>query len=160
VETLEALKSKLEIIQKKLDKLNNSDSYLDQVKNAFHLGMVGGSGNRKNLNKLNQRRERSIDKSIEHAKQYIKLSNEKELIMKQIEFIESGRKERQETIKQIMREQVLAAQVDDIVIDSSYGECRIVRVNMKSLTIETASGYKEARPFNLIIGVKKKAIKQ
>lgn len=158
MEELEMLKIKLDEVQQKLDKLNNSDSYLDQVSKSFHLGMVGGSGNRKNINKLNQRRERSIDKSIENAKVFTKLFDNKQLLLKRIEFIESGKKDKQDNIKQVMKDQVLAAQVGDIVVDSSYGECMVTRVNKKTLTIETASGYKEARAFDLIIGVKKKAV--
>lgn len=158
MEELEILKSKLAEVQQKLDKINNSDPYLDQVSKYFHLGMVGGSGNRENIDKLNQRKERSIDKSIENAKLFTKLFEEKKFLLNQIEFIESGRKESRDNLKQIMKEQVLSAQVGDIVVDSSYGECKVTRVNKKTLTIETASGYKEARPFDLIIGVKKKAI--
>lgn len=155
---LEKLKSRLVEIDDKLKKLNNSDPYLDQVSKYYHLGMIGGSGNRKNLNNLNKRRERSVDKSIEQAKLYNSLSIEKQDILRKIEYIESGKKERHENIKQIMKEQVLAAQIGDIVIDSDYGEVTVIRVNKKTLTIETASGYKEARPFDLIIGVKKKVI--
>lgn len=158
MEELEILKSKLEETQQKLDKLNETDSYLNEVSKHFHLGMVGGSGNRKNIDKLNQRRERSIDKSIEQAKVFTKLYEDKRFILKQIEYIESGRREKYENIKQIMKDQVLNAQIGDIVIDSSYGEATVIRVNKKTLTIQTPSGYKEARPFDLIIGVKKKAV--
>jgi hypothetical protein len=158
MDELETLNFKLVEIQQKIDKLNNSDPYLDQVKEHFHLGMVGGSGNRKNLNKLNLRRERSVNKSIEQAKIYTKLIEEKDFLLKRIEFIVSGKKVRQDNLKEIMKNQVLSAQVGDLVIDSAYGEVKVARVNKKTLTIETKSGYREARPFNLIIGVKQKVL--
>jgi hypothetical protein len=152
---IEKMKDQLEAVNAKLAKLNGgSDAHLDQVQKYFHLGMVGGSGNKQNLSRLNARRERSIDKYIEQAKAHTTLTKERDDLLKRINYIESGRKERAENFKSLMQERVRNAKVGDTVIDSSFGEVKVARVNQKTLTIETASGYREARPYSLIIGVK------
>lgn len=151
---LSEMKSRLAIVEGKLSRLDGVDSHLDQVQKYFHLGMVGGSGNRHNITRLNSRRERSIDKSIEQAKVYMALARERDDLRKRIEYIESGRKDRADNFKKIMRDRIRNAKVGDTVIDSAFGEVKVARVNQKTLTIETESGYREARSFDLIIGVK------
>lgn len=154
--TLEQLKERLKVVEEKMARLENKDAYLDELNKYFHLGMVGGSGNRRNINRLNKKREQNIEKTIDRAKEYVELAKERDDLLRQIEYIESGRKERAEKVRQLLQEQVRNAKPGDTVIDSAFGEVKVVRVNKKSITIETKSGYREARPFELIVCVVKR----
>lgn len=95
-------KSKLESLDKKMN-----GSYTETMLKSFHLGMIGGSGNKRNLYRLNKRRESDLNKSIDLSKQYTQLTNEIRSLENNIDFIESGKKERQEQNK-IARNQELA----------------------------------------------------
>lgn len=67
---------------------------------------------------------------------------------------------RREQVKEAMarlKDEVHTAGIGDTVLDSAYGKCTVVRVNKKTLTIRTASGYQEARPFSLITCILKRA---
>lgn len=147
--TLEQLKEKRDKLQRQIDKLHQKDGYLNEVSKHFHLGTVGGSG--KNNAKLDQRREASINRSIEAGK----LIKERIDIDKQIEYIESGKQQSREQAKENMQQKLRSAQVGDLVLDSAFGWVKVIRVNKNTLTIQTTSGYKEARAYSLILNIKK-----
>lgn len=150
---LNQLKDRLSAIDAKLQRIEPpADSSLDDLQKHFHLGMVGGSGSARNLARLNTRRARSMDKSIDHAKAYVELMRERESLERQIKHIESGAAERDRTTREEIEHRLRDCKPGDKVIDSAYGVVTVVRANNKSLTIVCDSGYKEARPFSLIVG--------
>ena len=93
---LEEMKNELSILNIKLKEIEEKEdnSYTARIAKSFHLGMVGGSGNSKNIHKLNAKREREFDKSISEAKGRTELYSKRDLLVKQIEDIESGKTER------------------------------------------------------------------
>jgi|GEM_PF-6342526 len=112
--------------------------------------MVGGSG--KNNRKLDQKRGAAVDKAIDRAVESTELVKEIEYLKRQVDYIESGRKERADNLKQAAKEglHLKDIKVGDTLMDSVYGEVVCVRVNKKTLTVQTKSGYKEARPFDFL----------
>lgn len=91
---IEQLENDLAIVENQIKRLQPNDSYFDALSRSFHLGMVGGSG--RNTYRLNKRRERSIDKSIETAKQLTALYTKRDNLSKQIEDIKTGKVEQRE----------------------------------------------------------------
>lgn len=147
---LNQLKDRLSAIDAKLQRLEPAvDIHLDGVRQHFHLGMVGAAG--RNNAKLNARRARSMDKSIDNAKAHVDLMRERESLERQIKHIESGAAERARTAREEIERRLRACKPGDKVIDSAYGLVEVVRANKKSITIECASGYREARTYSLII---------
>ena len=154
---LETFRRQLQPIEHQIARLEGKqrDPYLDAVAGTFHLGMVGGSGRR--TARLNARKERALDKHIETAKKLEPLYRERARLLGLISAITSGKRRQQREAEarhaQRRREaeaRIRAARPGDYVIDSAFGRVKVVRCNQKSLTIETESGYRERRPFNLI----------
>lgn len=57
----------------KAAQISGAGSHLDGVQKHYHLGMTGGSG--RNVGKLNKRREKAMDKSVENAGKAVELYN-------------------------------------------------------------------------------------
>lgn len=151
--SLPELKERLVKAESRLAKINQksgTEKYLEEVAKHFHLGMVGGSG--KNNRKLDQKRGAAVDKAIDRAVESTELVKEIEYLKRQVDYIESGRKERADNLKQAAKEglHLKDIKVGDTLMDSIYGEVVCVRVNKKTLTVQTKSGYKEARPFDFL----------
>ena len=86
---IQQLQSRATVITSRIAKLNGSeDQHLAGVAKHFHLGMVGGSG--RNTHKLNQRRERAMDKSIAVAKEVTELYKELNTIEAKIKDLQDG----------------------------------------------------------------------
>lgn len=133
------------------------DSYVDEVGQTFHLGMVGSG---RHTRALNERKMAELDRTIETANKLAPLYRESAQILARIEDVWSGRNQRRRRRKAIEEEwlrkaqlRVQSAQKGDYVLDSAFGVVRVVRRNQKSLTIETKSGYREPRPFDRIIDI-------
>lgn len=150
---LPELKERLAKTESRLAKINQksgAEKYLEEVAKHFHLGMVGGSGN--NNKRLDQKRDAAVDKAIDRAVASTELVKEIDYLKRQIDYIESGRKERADKVKQAAKEGVHLKDIKagDTLMDSIYGEVVCVRVNKKTITIQTKSGYTEARPFDFL----------
>lgn len=147
---LNELKDRLLDIEARIERLQDRTPAPDPLGDTFHLGRVGGSGNSRTLARLNQQRARALDKTIDAAVEAGPLYRERNRLVRLIAEEESGRAGKRRQAKVSAAERVLAAKVGDTVLDSSFGRVKVVRVNRKSLTIETPSGYREARAFSLI----------
>lgn len=123
----------------------------DGLADYFHLGTVGGSG--KAVKKLDKKRARDLDRVLDLAKELTPLYRKRDRLKRQIQDHESGKVAARQRAKEAAAERVRSAKVGDIVEDCAYGYVKVVRVNKKSLTIETDSGYREARAFSLILDV-------
>lgn len=131
------------------------DSYVDKVGQVFHLGMVGSG---RHTRALNKRKMAALDRTIETANKLVPLYTQSAQILGRIGDVWSGRNQRGRKRKAVEEEwlrqaqlRVQSAKKGDYVQDSAFGVVRVVRRNQKSLTIETKSGYREARPFVRII---------
>jgi hypothetical protein len=157
---LEVLQHKLETVQQQITDLERRLEHLfpRDVADHFHLGMVGRGG--RASAKLNSRKIGVMDSSIELTKKLEPLYRERTRLTALIADVTSGRRKR-EREREARRKQrrkaaearVQAAAVGDYVLDSAFGLVKVVRRNRKTLTIETSSGYREARPFALIENV-------
>lgn len=156
-ERLNDLRDRLLSVEAKIERIEARQPAPDPLGDSFHLGRVGGSGNPRTLAKLNRQRARSLDRTIDAAVELGPLYRERERLARLIEDEESGRAERKRQAKADRAARVRAAKVGDTVIDSAFGEAKVIRVNRKSLTIQTPSGYREARAFSLILDVVKEA---
>lgn len=133
------------------------DPYVDEVGQAFHLGMVGSG---RHTRTLNERKMAALDRTIENANKLAPFYRESTRLLEQIEEVWSGRNQRRRRRKAVEEEWLRQAQLrvqnakkGDYVQDASFGVVRVVRRNQKSLTIETKSGYREPRPFAQIIDI-------
>lgn len=95
-EEVAELKAKLIVVNSRIEKLEREQNggYTSQMSRSFHMGMVGGSG--RNVNSLNKKRERDLDKTIRIANILVPLYRQKSGIEKQIEDIESGKRDKKE----------------------------------------------------------------
>lgn len=136
------LKERAATIQAKIDRIDgkSQDSHLNGVAQHFHLGMVGGSG--RNTHRLNQRRERSLDKTIENAKTVTALYRELSEIEAKIKDLENNGPEKRAT-KEQERDQFRAQYWNNLkagdTIDHGNGPVTIVKKYKKSLTTATCS---------------------
>lgn len=149
----EPLKKELEKVEAKISKLTLSDSHLDSVQQHFHLGRVGGSG--RNVAKLNARRERFLDKTIDQAREYTSLAAQRSQLLHKIDHIESGRKEHLERAKNELLEALKHVEPGDALLDAVYGRVEVVRRNRKTITIKLAGGYQEPRAMSFFLAVLK-----
>ena len=138
--SLPELKESLLAAEARLEKLNQksgTEKYLEEVAKHFHLGMVGGSG--KNNRKLDQKRAAATDKTIDRAVVSTELVKEIECLRRQIDYIESGRKEIDDEIKQFIKDggHIKDVKPGDILRDVIFGDVVCVRVNKKTLTVQT-----------------------
>jgi hypothetical protein len=154
---LTRLKKQLQEVRATIARAVPRDPYVDEVGQMFHLGMVGSG---RHTRALNERKMAALDRTIETANKLAPIYRESARILEQIEDVWSGRNQRRRKRKAAEEEWLRQAQVrvqsankGDYVQDSAFGVVRVVRRNQKSLTIETASGYREARPFNRIIDI-------
>ncbi len=143
---IEKLKAKEVAIQSKLQKLNGpTDSHLEGVAKSFHLGIVGGSG--RNNHKLNQRRERSLDKTISNAVEATKLYKELGEVQSKIKDLEAGGPEKRAQKRQ-ERAQLLANWFKQLkagdTFDMGNGDLKIQKKNAKSLVTEGGCSWKAA----------------
>ncbi len=131
----ETLKNELADINTKIEKLTVKDNYLDAVSRSFPYG-VGGSG--RNNYRLNKRKERNLDKTIEAAKLLCPLYEKRDRLIKQIEDIENG------TTQKIADRKVLKNQLrakywnelkvgDELNIGNSTGNPTIIKKNQLSV---------------------------
>lgn len=65
------LQKRLDSAKAKYDRLINKSYPSDRVSEHFHLGTVGGSG--KPVKKLNRQRERDLERTIDNAKEIVRL---------------------------------------------------------------------------------------
>lgn len=94
---LAVLTAKLDAIRRKIKELEGIMDITDRVAASFHLGRVGGSG--RNTYRLNKKRERALEQTIERAKILTDLYQQERVFEKQIEDIQSGGPERRKTTK-------------------------------------------------------------
>lgn len=156
---LSRLKKQLQEVQATIARIAPAarDSSVDEVARTFHLGMVGSG---RHTRALNERKMVALDRTIETASKLAPFYKEHAQILERIEDVWSGRNQRRRRRKAVEEEWLRQAQLrvhkakkGDYVLDSTFGVVRVVRQNQKSLTIETASGYREARPFARIIDI-------
>ena len=139
------LRAELATIESKINRLEAAQNggYTSQVARSFPLGMVGGSG--RNTAKLNRRRERELDKTIDQAVECCKLYKLRDGLKYRIEYIESGKRE--QDIKKKEDKTVRLAEYwkalkagDTLNIGNSNGNPVILKKSLKSVT--TTSGTK------------------
>ena len=154
---LTALRLQLEPVQRQITALEGQLEHLfpRDVSDHFHLGMVGRSGHASA--KLNQKKLGAMDRSFEVTKKLEPLYRERTRLTALIDAVSTGhrklQREKQARLEQQRQEaqaRVRQAAVGDYVLDSAFGVVKVVRKNQKSLTIETSSGYREARRFELL----------
>lgn len=153
----EFLKDTLARVEAQIAKLERQqrDPYLDRLAEHFHLGIVGGSGRR--MGSLNQRRAASLDKAIEIARELEPLYRERRTLQRRIAHIESGKRDLEQRAAQEIERRLRESKPGDQVMDSDFGLVTVIRVNRKTVTIETGSGYREARPYSLLAPLRPKA---
>lgn len=93
---LEQLRQELATTEARILKVTPRDSHIDNL--PFHLGRVGGSG--RNVYRLNKRRERYLDRSIQAARILTALYEKRDNLKRRIADIESGKVERDQEKKQ------------------------------------------------------------
>lgn len=142
MKTIEELKNAILLVTNKIQRLEGKTYYSDQVAKSFHLGMVGGSG--RNVKKLNERRSRDLDKTIDNAVILCELYKERGTLEKQIEFIESGGPEKKaqaaENRNKLLAEYWQALKPGDKVDIGGNSPVTIIKKSKKS--IQTQSGCK------------------
>ncbi|GCE31973.1 hypothetical protein KDA_74570 [Dictyobacter alpinus] len=160
---LETFKLQLEPVQQQITALEAQLERLfpRDISDHFHLGMVGRGG--RASAKLNKKKLGAMDRSFEVTKKLEPLYRERTRLTALITDVTSGRRKQQrekqarlEQWRQEAEARVRLAVVGDYVLDSAFGLVKVVRKNRKSLTIETSSGYREPRPFELIKDVASK----
>lgn len=90
-------KNKLSDVIRLIQRHEGGNMYTDLIAKSFPLGMVGGSG--KNTRRLNQRRDRDLERTIEKAKILTPLYRERDNLSCLIQEIESGEYERKKNSK-------------------------------------------------------------
>lgn len=139
------LKIELSEVLKKIEPLERAQNggYTSDVAKSFHLGMVGGSG--RNTYRLNKRREREMEKTIERAVILCNLYKKRDGLLKQIEDIESGAAEKREL--SIIERRIKKAEMwkalkvgDELPIGNNNGNPVIKKKNR--LSVETEGGVK------------------
>lgn len=136
MELIEELKLELADVNRKIDRLQPNDSYLDAVHRSFPLGMVGGSG--RNVRSLNKRRAASMDRSIERSKVLAPLYEKQGNLTRRINDIESGKDEKRE--ENFITRAIAMAKMwkalkpgDELPIGNSNGNPTIKVKNFKSV---------------------------
>lgn len=138
------LRMELHDINKKIESLERQQNggYTAQVTKSFHLGMVGGSG--RNTHRLNKRRANELDRTIDSAVILTGLYGKRSGLERQIKYIESGQRERDQQKKQtdteLRAEYWKRLKVGDKLIIGGSNEPIITKKNAKSC--ETGSGCK------------------
>jgi hypothetical protein len=157
---LKRLQARLQEVQTKISQLEQGsrDPYLDDLSKHFHLGRVGGSGH--GTHRLNARRDRSLDKTIDTAIKLTPLYREATRLEAAISEITSGARKRKRERESKRQAFLLEAQgrvrqtkKGDYVFDQTYGRVEVLARNQKSLSIRTPGGRREARKFEWIIDV-------
>lgn len=143
------LQHELQAVENKLSRLLNQQHQPDPVSEHFHLGRVGGSG--RNVKALNKRREQALDRTIDRATEIVQLTQRRDDLRDRIRA-EQNRPAREaaETEATNRIEAAVRAAGVGCTVESPYGPVRVVRINRKSATIETASGYREALPWERV----------
>lgn len=152
----------IEQLDKQIESLTRRADRMDGIVTAplghepyFHLGMVGGSG--KPVRALDRRRERSIDRVIDAAKESIKLRQQIAGLKYQRHKLtpegqaETAEAERKRQAEQVARDQFNAARAEalrgyrpgETVEHLIFGKVEVVRVNRVSLTIRSRIGTME-----------------
>ncbi len=153
------LKKQLQEVQATIARLapQGRNPYVDEVGRTFYLGMVGSG---RHTRALNERKMAALDQTIETANKLTPFYRKRARLLEQIEDVWSGCSQRRRRRKAAEQEwlrqaqlRVQSAKKGDYVLDATFGVVRVVRRNQKSLTIETASGYREPRPFDRIIDI-------
>lgn len=152
---LERLQAQRDALTARLAKLTPHDAHLDAVAKLWRGAQVGGSGHRNAA--LDRRREALVEKGMANGKEIDRTLRDLERVRGQIDDLTSGRAAARQRAAAAAAERVRGAKVGDEVLDSAYGRATVVRVNQKSLTIQTPSGYREARKFSLIADVTKRS---
>jgi hypothetical protein len=144
----EILKIKLAALLPKIERLERqiNGGYTAQVAKSFHLGMVGGSG--RNTHRLNKRRSSEIDKTIDNAILSVQLCKERDALIYNIEYIESGRRDKDLKDRTNQKEKLKIGLVQywnglkagDLIDIGGNSKVQITRKNKKS--IETGAGCK------------------
>lgn len=140
------LQRELADVERRLARLIEQQERPDEITRYFHLGRVGGSG--RNVRALNKRREQALDRDIDTAVTVVKLTELRDSLRARIEAYETrpmreaAEAEASRRIEAAVREAGVGC-----TVQSPYGPVRVVRINAKSATIQTASGYREALPW-------------
>lgn len=132
----------LEKVNNQIDNLNKKQGYGSDLTKHFHLGMVGGSG--KNVQKLNEQRANSLDKTIDNAVKLVKLYKERDEIAKEKERKETGYYEKQAEIQKRKEQKLIQYWLNLKVGDEIYlgnNKFTIKKKNPKSLVLNTGTNY-------------------
>jgi hypothetical protein len=136
---LNELRAELLEVESAIKKHTPRDSYLDAVHSAFPYG-VGGSG--RNNYRLNKRKERYLDRTIEAAKILTVLYTKRDGLAKLIADIESGEYQKRQEANANHRERLIKAKVEywkalkpgDILdLGNPNGNPTITKKNRKSV---------------------------
>lgn len=143
------IKRELKAVENQLSRLLGQQHQPDPLSEHFYLGMVGGSG--KPVRALNKRREQALDRTIDRATEIVRLTRRRDDLRARIKGIEN--RPVHEAIEAEATRRIEAAVREAGVgctVQSPFGPVRVVRINARSATIETASGYREALPWERV----------
>jgi hypothetical protein len=100
-------------------------------------GQVGGSGNRKHLDRLNRQKDRDLDKVIDLSKKLTPLYQEARDLEQKIAHIESGARHEQEQKQQARAARVAAVQVGDVVQLGDGSSFFVEKINPASVVLRS-----------------------
>lgn len=133
------IENKIKILEK-----NQVGGYTSRVASSFYLGMVGGSG--KNIHKLNRRRGKELDKTIDNAIILVGLYKQRDELKSKIHYIESGKRDadllKKQNNNKLMAEYWKSIKVGDLIDVGGNDRILVTKKNNKSL--ETGAGCKWA----------------
>lgn len=146
---LPTLQRELATVEARLARLNAQQHQPDEISKHFHLGLVGGSG--KGVHALNKRREQALDRTIDRAVEIVRLTRQRDDLRDQIKA-QQNRPVHEAIEAEATRRIEAAVRAAGVgcTVQSPFGPVRVVRINRKSATIETSSGYREAIPWERV----------
>lgn len=92
--------------------------------------------------------QKRFDRSIDRATKLTDLYRERDHLRSVIRGAE--RATRYAEARRSIEERLRSCKPGDKLLDAIYGVVTVVRVNRKTITIRTESGYQEARPFSML----------
>lgn len=161
---VEQYRKRLAAVEAEIVRLEASMPKPDPVAEYAHLGRIGsGSGQRsaRLLRRINARRERALERTIDIAAKLTRLYAERDHLRAVIAAEEARPAREAAEAERVARiEAALRAAGPGVeVVDDAFGVVRVVRINRRTVTIETPSGYREAREFRRILAVRNAGMK-
>jgi len=139
IQHIDKLKQRLARIEARIKVLEEQWEQTDYLKSYFPLDTGG-------------RRpgwEKRLDRSFKLAKELSRLYRERDNLLDAIRGVERAAKEAE--ARRHIEKMLRACKPGDELIDAIYGRVTVVRVNKKTITVRTPSGYQEARPFSMLL---------